>query len=88
MKNSRDLEKYFKGAANHRRIDILNLISQVPNITVEKIAESLDCDFQVIAVHAQKLSRFGLVDKKYIGRAVGHNLSPYGEKFLKFIYTL
>ncbi len=88
MKNGRDLEKYFKGVANHRRIDILNLISQIPNITVEGIAGNLDCDFQVVAVHTQKLSRVGLVDKKYIGRSVGHTLSPYGKKFLAFIRTL
>lgn len=88
MKNGRELEKYFKGVANHRRIDILNLVSQVPNITVEKIAENLDCDFQVVAVHAQKLSRVGLIDKKYIGRSVGHTVSPYGKKFLTFIHTL
>ncbi len=88
MKNGRELEKYFKGVANHRRIDILHLVSQAPNITVEKIAGGLDCDFQVIAVHTQKLARTGLIDKKYIGRSVGHTISPYGIKFLKFIQTL
>ncbi len=82
------MEKYFKGVANHRRIDILDLVFRVPNITVEGIAEKLDCNFQVVAVHAQKLSRVGLVDKKYIGRAVGHTISPYGKKFLRFINTL
>ncbi len=88
MKNGKELEKYFKGAANHRRIDILILISQFPNITVDGISEKLDCDFQVVAVHTQKLSRFGLVDKKYVGRSVGHTLSPYGKKFLVFLKTL
>ncbi len=88
MKNPRDLEKYFKGVANHRRIGILNLVDQNPNITVEGISEKLECDFQVAAVHTQKLSRFGLINKKYIGRSVGHAISPYGKKFLAFIQSL
>ena len=88
MKKGWELEKYFKGLANHRRIDILVLISQIPNITVEKISEALNCDFQVVAVHTQKLARFGLVDKKYKGRGVGHTISPYGKKFLSFMQGL
>ena len=88
MKQAKVLEKYFKGAANHRRIDILNLIFDAPGITVEGIAEKLACDFQVVSVHARKLYQVGLIDKKYVGRAVGHTLSPYGHKFIRFIKTL
>jgi predicted transcriptional regulator len=88
MKNGKQLETYFKGAANHRRIDILCVVFQIPNITVEGIAEKLNCDFQVVAVHTQKLSRAGLIYKKYIGRAVAHTISPYGKKFMALMKAL
>ena len=87
MKTSKQLERYFKGAANYHRLDILVLVSLSPGITVEGIAEKLDVQFSTIAVHAQKLMQTGLLEKTYVGRAVAHKLSPYGKKFLAFIQT-
>ena|SRR3989344_9676375 len=88
MKNSNQLERHFKGLANHRRLDILFLISKTPGLTLEKISGILDCSFATLSVHTQKLVQAGLLEKKYIGRSVAHTLSPYGKKFLKFIRTL
>lgn len=87
MKNSKQLERHFKGLANHKRLDILLAIAESPQITVDGIAQVLNGNFKTIADHAQKLVQCGLVDKKYSGRAVSHTLSPYGEKFLSFIKT-
>ena len=87
MKTSKQLEKYFKGAANYRRLDILILVDKNPGITVAGIAEKLDVQFSTIAVHAQKLMQVGLLEKTYVGRAVAHKLSPYGKKFLAFAET-
>jgi len=39
MKTSKQLERHFKGIANHRRIDILFLVSESGGIALEKIAE-------------------------------------------------
>jgi len=33
------------------------------------------------------LVQAGLLNKRYQGRSVIHSLSPYGEKFIKFIKT-
>jgi len=87
MKTSKQLERHFKGLANHRRLDIIFLVSKNPGITVDGITGKLNGNFKTIADHTQKLVQCGLVDKKYSGRAVSHTLSPYGKKFLSFIKT-
>ena len=86
-KTPKQLERYFKGAANHRRIEILSLISKKEGITLDRIAETLDCNIKTISEHTRKLVQAGLVNKKYRGREVEHSLSPYGNRFLAFINT-
>jgi len=86
-KTSRQLERYFKGVANHRRIDILNLVHQEEGITLLGIAETLNCDIKIASQHTQKLVQAGLLNKRYKGKYITHSLSPYGKKFIKFINT-
>jgi len=86
-KTAKQMERHFKGVANHRRIDILLLIAEQEGITVEGIAESLQCNFKTISEHTRRLVQAGLVNKKYNGRTVAHSLSPYGNTFCKFILT-
>lgn len=87
FKTPKQLERYFKGVANHRRIEILRLISKKEGITLDGIADTLDCNFKTISEHTRKLVQAGLVNKKYRGREVEHSLSPYGRRFLKFTQT-
>ena len=87
MKTSKQLERYFKGVANHQRITILFLVSKNQDITVEGIAEAMNRNIKTISEHTKKLVQAGLLNKKYKGRSVNHTLSPYGQKFLKFIKT-
>lgn len=84
MKTAKQLERYFKGAANHRRLDILSLIAKNDGITLENIAEALNCNIKTISEHTRRLVQAGLLNKKYQGREVAHSLSPYGEKFIAF----
>ncbi len=70
MKNSKQIERHLKGIANHRRIDILLMISKNNGITLEQIAEKLNCNFKTISGHTLKLVNAGLVDKNY-NRKVG-----------------
>ena len=53
-------------------------------ITVEDIAEMLNANFKTISEHTRKLNSSGLVNKRYKGRYVAHELSPYGKQFIKF----
>jgi predicted transcriptional regulator len=85
MKTATQLERYFKGAANHRRLEILLLIDSKPNLSLESITDLLDANTKTISEHTRKLVQAGLLNKRYEGRSVSHNLSPYGELFVKFI---
>ena len=85
MKTAKQLERHFKGLANHRRVDILVLVSKNPGITVDGISERLNCNFKTISEHIRKLVQAGLINKKYKGTAVAHSLSPYGQKFIRFV---
>ena len=86
-KTAKQLERHFKGVANHRRIAILRLISEKEGISLDNIADDLECNLKTISEHTRRLVQAGLVDKKYQGRTVAHFLSPYGKIFYKFITT-
>jgi len=85
LKTAEQMERHFKGVANHYRIDILLLISEERGITVEAIASQLSANFKTISQHTRYLVQTGLIQKKYRGRVVEHMLSPYGEIFVNFI---
>jgi len=87
MKTSKQLERHFKGIANHHRLDILLLLSGGGGLSLEDIAETLNCHFKTISVHTRRLVEAGLLNKKYQGRSVLHFLSPYGKIIIKFIKT-
>jgi len=87
MKNSKQMEKHFKGIANHRRIDILLSLDKEKDLTLEQLSENLEGDFRTISEHTRRLLQAGLLNKNYMGRNVLHSLSPYGEQFVKFIKT-
>jgi DNA-binding MarR family transcriptional regulator len=84
MKTSKQLERYFKGAANHRRLDILFLVTRRDRLTLGQIADTLDCNLKTISEHTRRLVQAGLINKKYRGRKVEHSLSPYGKLFIRF----
>ena len=87
MKTAKQLERYFKGVANHRRIEILRLVHKSEDITLDTIARELGCNLKTISEHTRRLAAAGLLNKKYRGREVLHSLSPYGRRFLKFTET-
>ena len=87
MKTPKQLERYFKGAANHRRIAILVLVDKHEGITLEGLTEQLGANFKTVSQHTRSLMNAGLLNKTYQGREVSHSLSPYGKAFLRFIKT-
>lgn len=86
-KSAKQMERHLKGVANHRRIEILFLVAANPGITVENLAEDLDCNVKTISEHTRRLAQAGLVRKNYKGRNVAHELSPYGKIIYKFLET-
>ena len=87
MKTSTQLERHLKGVANHRRIDILFTVRDHNQITLEKIADKLECNIKTISEHTHRLVHAGLINKKYSGRSVIHSLSPYGKRIVRFLQT-
>ncbi len=85
MKTAKQMERHFKGIANHWRIDILLLVNKSPEITLDGIVGELKGNFKTISEHTRKLVQAGLLNKKYLGRNVTHSLSPYGKKLTDFI---
>lgn len=84
-KTAKQLERYFKGAANHRRISILLLVLKNPGISLDEISENLDCNFKTISEHTRRLVQAGLLNKNYKGNTVEHRISPYGKMFCDFL---
>lgn len=87
MKTTKQLERYCKGVANHRRIQILRLLNKKAGLNLISISEHVACNHKTISEHTRRLVQAGLLNKKYQGSEVLHTLSPYGIKFVKFLNT-
>ena len=88
IKNSRQLERHFKGIANHWRIEILLVVQDNPDISVDELSTEVKGNFKTISEHTRRLVQAGLLQKTYRGRMVVHALSPYGKIFVRFIKSL
>lgn len=87
IKSAKQLERHLKGVANHWRIEIVLLLNEYKNLTLEEIVEALNMNEKTASEHTRRLVQAGLVDKQYLGRSVQHNLTPYGKTFTNFIKT-
>ena len=85
---SRQLERIVKGFANHRRLDILELLQRTPELSVEEIAEKLSIGYENASDHIRKLAIAGLVMKRYDKKSVRHKLTPRAKVILTFCKTL
>jgi DNA-binding transcriptional ArsR family regulator len=88
MKKARELEKILKGAANHRRIDVLRLLEREPELSMADIAAKLSTNGKTISEHILRLARAGLVMKRYAGREVRHALTARARSLLTFLRML
>jgi len=88
FRTPKQIERHFKGVANHRRIAILLVVSKNNGITLDGLVEQLKANQKTLSEHTRRLVQAGLLDKHYSGRAVEHSLSPYGKRFITFIKTL
>ncbi|MDP2932901.1 MAG: ArsR family transcriptional regulator, partial [bacterium] len=77
-----------KGFASHRRIEILTLLAQEPNLSLVDLSEKTQANMKTISVHVQRMHNAGLLYKTSNGAAVRHTLSPLGNNVLKFLRTL
>ena len=87
-KQFRDWERITKGTANHRRLQILDLLAQKPELSVMDVSNELGVNFKTISEHIRRLALAGLVMKRNEYTAVRHKLTPRGSAILKFLRTL
>ena len=88
MKQSRQLERIIKGFSNHRRIDIIRLLHNTPELSVGEITESLRINIKTASEHIRRLAIAGLILKRSEGNTVRHKLTERGESILKFLRIL
>jgi DNA-binding transcriptional ArsR family regulator len=86
--NSRQLERIVKGFANHRRLDILELLKKTPELSVDEIAEKLSIGYINASDHIRKLAVAGLVLKRSDGHSVRHKLTSRADFILVFCKKL
>lgn len=84
----RKLERRVKGFANHRRIEIIELLKRRSELSVADIAETLKINFKTASEHIRRLAQSGMVLKRNDGRMVRHKLTPRAEKVLTFLRML
>ncbi|MBI2588866.1 winged helix-turn-helix domain-containing protein [Candidatus Saccharibacteria bacterium] len=88
MLSPKRLQRHMKGAANYRRISILILLEQNPDLSLVEIAERLKWNLKTTADHIRRLSMAGLVSRGRHTGSVPHKLTKRGQTVLKFLRTL
>ena len=86
--NWRNTERIVKGVANHRRLEILDILLKKPELSVEEIADALKINFKTASEHIRRLAIAGLVIKRYEGNFVRHKLTSRATSILKFLRIL
>lgn len=86
--NYRMMERVVKGFANHRRLQILELLREQPELSVDDISEKLRIGYENASDHIRKMAIAGLVLKRNDGPSVRHRLTPRAESILMFCKKL
>ncbi len=88
MSTSRKTERIVKGFANHRRIDMLKLIKNRPELSLNEVSSELRVNLKTASEHLRRLAIAGLILKRNRGQNVLHKVSPLGDDILKFLRKL
>ena len=86
--NWRSTEKITKGVANHRRLEIMDLLQRKPELSVEEVADILKINFKTASEHIRRLAIADLLIKRYEGNFVRQKLTSRGQSILKFLRIL
>ncbi|MEK7186374.1 MAG: ArsR family transcriptional regulator [Patescibacteria group bacterium] len=88
MLKTRSLERTVKGFANHRRIQIMELLEREPELSLADISTKLKVNIKTASEHIIKLAISGLVLKRNKANNVLHKVSPKGLDILEFLRKL
>ncbi len=84
----RNVERIVKGFANHRRLEILELLSNESELSVVEIADKLKMGYENASDHIRKMAIAGLVMKRNDGPNVRHKLTSRAVSILAFCKKL
>lgn len=87
-KTNKELERIIKGFANHRRLQILGLLYQEPELSVQEISDKLKSEFKNMSAHINKMAISGLLMKRSDSKSIRHKLTKRGNVILKFVRML
>ncbi len=82
------MERIVKGFANHRRLQILELLEKEPESSVQEISEKLKSEMKNISAHITKMAIAGLLMKRSDSKSIRHKLTKRGLVILKFVRML
>ena len=82
------VERTVKGFSNHRRIEIMFLLDEKPELSVNEICKELKINFNTGSDHIRKLAQSGIVMKRADNKTVRHALTEKGKAILSFCKTL
>jgi len=88
MRKPKQLERLVRGFSNHRRIEIMELLSKSPELSVMEISDKLKINYKTGADHIRRLALSGIVMKRNDNNSVRHALTNDGKSILKFLRTL
>ncbi len=88
MHTNTELETIVKGFANHRRLDILDLLEGESELSLQEISQRLDINFKTASEHLRRLMLAGLIVKTNDANFVLHTITPRGRKVLEFLKDL
>ena len=86
--STKKLERIIKGFANHRRLQVIVLLKESPELSVEEITERLHMRYENTSDHIRKLAIAGLVLKRYEGTTVRHKLTERAHTVLSLCKKL
>ena len=88
MLSFRQLERVVRGFSNHRRIQMLAMLTATPDLDVITLGRLCGVDFRTASEHTDRLTRAGLVRKRSKGRRGLHTVAPRGSEVLRFLRSL
>ena len=86
--NPRWLERITKAVANHRRIRVLQLLDNEPELTLSDICSRLEMKIKNGSEHVRKLMITGLVLKRRKYKFVHHRITNRGKQILSMLQNL
>lgn len=82
------LERITKGFANHRRLQILELLNKETELSVLEISKRLNIGYENASDHIRKMAIAGLILKRSDGLSVRHKLTSRALTILGFCKKL